>query len=52
MNTLSSEVDRIKNELADIGCRAMFGKNCIEVLEEIIDKILESKDSNESEEPF
>ena len=45
MVTLNSEVNRIKNELGNIGCRTMYGKNCEEVVKEIIKKVVESKDT-------
>ena len=42
MKTLDYEVNRIRNELADLGCRMMFGMSCLELLEKIYDEIIEN----------
>ena len=42
MKTLEQELNRIKNELADIGCKTMFGKTCEELVQEIITNIVKS----------
>ena len=40
MKTLEQELNRIKNELADIGCKTMFGKTCEELVQEIITNVV------------
>ena len=40
MKTLEQELNRIKNELADIGCKTMFGKTCEELVQEIITDVV------------
>ena len=42
MKTLDYEVNRIRNELADIGCRMMFGMSCFELVEKICNEIIEN----------
>ena len=40
MKTLEQELNRIKNKLADIGCKTMFGKTCEELVQEIITNVV------------
>ncbi len=40
MKTIEQEINRIKSELADLGCYTMSGKNISELVEEIILNIL------------
>ena len=47
MRTLEQEVNRIKSELADIGCKAMFGKTCKELVQEIFAGVAESADASD-----
>ena len=42
MKTLDYEVNRIHNELADMGCRMMFGMSCLELLEQICNEVIEN----------
>ena len=44
MKTLEQELNRIKNELADIGCKTMFGKTCEELVQEILTSVVKSSD--------
>lgn len=44
MKPLEQELNRIKNELADIGCKTMFGKTCEELVQEIITNVVKSSD--------
>lgn len=50
MKTLEQELNRIKNELADIGCKTMFGKTCEELVQEIITNVvkLDLKSTNQT----
>ena len=48
MKTLDYEVNRIRNELADIGCRTMFGMSCFELIKKICDEVIENMDVLES----
>jgi len=48
METLDYEVNRIRNELADLGCRMMFGMSCFELAEKIINEVIENADVLES----
>ena len=48
MNTLNDEVNRIRNELADLGCQMMFGMSCFELAEKIANEIIENADVLES----
>ncbi len=41
METLEQELDKIKKELADIGCKAMFGKTCEELVQGIFVGVVE-----------
>lgn len=45
MQSLEQEVNRIRNELADIGCEAMFGKTCGELVQCILSDIMEQADT-------
>ena len=42
METLGYEVDRIRNELADLGCQMTFGMSCSELAEKIIKEAIEN----------
>lgn len=42
MKTLDYEVNRIRNELADLGCQMMFGISCLELVEQICDEVIEN----------
>ena len=42
METLDYEVNRIRNELADLGCRMMFGMSCFELAKKIINEVIEN----------
>ena len=42
MKTLDYEVNRIRNELADLGCQMMFGMSCSELAEKIINEVIEN----------
>lgn len=44
MPPLEQEVNRIRNELADLGCELMFGKTCEELVQEILEKIVKQAD--------
>ena len=48
MKTLDNEVNRIRNELADLGCQMMFGMSCFELVEQIYNEIIENADVLES----
>lgn len=37
MQPLEQEVNRIRNELANLGCELMFGKTCAELVQEIFE---------------
>ena len=41
MKTLDYEVNRIRNELTDVGCRMMFGMSYFELVEQIYNEIIE-----------
>ncbi len=43
METLDYEVNKIRNGLADLGCRMMFGMSCFELLEKIYNEIIEKE---------
>ncbi len=47
MKTLEQELNKIKSELADIGCKTMFGKTCEELVQEIIAGVAESADARD-----
>ena len=47
MKPLEQELNRIKNELADIGCKTMFGKTCKELVQEIFAGMAESADARD-----
>lgn len=42
MKTLDYEVNRIRNELADLGCQMMFDMSCLELVEKIYNEIIEN----------
>lgn len=42
MKTLDNEVNRIRNELADLGCQMMFGMSCFELAEKIVNEVIEN----------
>ena len=42
MKTLNDEVNRIRNELADMGCQMMFGMSCLELFEQICNEVIEN----------
>lgn len=42
MKTLNEEINRIHSELADIGCRTMFGMSCSELVKKICDEVIEN----------
>lgn len=42
MKTLDYEVNRIRNELADLGCRMMFGMSYFELVEQVYNEIIEN----------
>ena len=47
---LGKEVNRIKNELADIGCKAIFGVTVHELVQDIVSKyagVAESADASD-----
>ena len=48
METLDYEVNKIRNGLADLGCRMMFGMSCFELAEKIINEVIENADVLES----
>lgn len=39
MKTLEQEINRIKNEIADISCKLTSGKTCNELVQEILAKL-------------
>lgn len=42
MKTLDYEVNRIRNELTDLGCRMMFNMSYLELVEKIVNEIIEN----------
>lgn len=42
MKTLDYEVNRIRNELADLGCQMMFGMSCFELVKKITNEVIEN----------
>ena len=42
METLNDEVNRIRNELADLGCQMMFSMSCSELAEKIVKEAIEN----------
>ncbi len=49
MKTLDYEVNRIRNELADLGCQMMFGMSCFELVKKIINEVIENNMTMEKE---
>ncbi len=45
MQPLEQEVNRIRNELADLGCELMFDKTCAELVKWILAEIVEQEDT-------
>ena len=47
MKPLEQELNRIKSEFADMGCKTMFGKTCEELVQEIFAGVAESADASD-----
>lgn len=45
MKPLAFEIQRIKSEVAEIGCKTMFGKSVAELVSEICAGVAESADA-------
>lgn len=39
MRTLEKEINRIKSDIGDIGCKTMYGKTCKELVQEIVERV-------------
>ena len=46
MDTFGKEVERIKNELADLGCRMTFGMSCFDLLQKIYTDVIQEEETN------
>ena len=42
METLDYKVNKIRNELADLGCQMMFGMSCLELAEKFINEVIKN----------
>lgn len=42
METLDYEVNRIRDELADLGCQMIFGMSCFELAEKIVNEVIKN----------
>lgn len=46
MNTFGQEVERIRNELADLGCRMTFGMSCLDLAQKIYADVVQKQETN------
>lgn len=44
MNTFGEEVERIRNELADLGCHMVFGMSCLDLVQKIYTDVIQKQD--------
>lgn len=49
MNTFGKEVERIRNELADLGCCMTFGMSCLDLVQKIYADVVQNQEINDSE---
>ena len=49
MNTFGQEVERIRNELADLGCRMTFGMSCLDLVQKIYADVVQKQEINDLE---
>ena len=45
MNTLGEEVERIKSELADLGCYMTFGMSCSDLVKKIYANVIQKQEN-------
>ncbi len=46
MNTFGEEVERIKSELADLGCYMSFGMSCSDLVQKIYADVVQRQETN------
>lgn len=46
MNTFGEEVERIKSELADLGCYMTFGMSCSDLVQKIYADVIQKQETN------
>lgn len=49
MNTFEKEIERIRNELADLGCYMTFGMSCFDLVQKIYTDVLQEQETNSLE---